>query len=268
MGLMNYLKGGFRANSEVEKAAQECVAKGITSEKEAKSYLKKKGFTLVELLVTIASIAVLAGMGAKVILKAQNKVNQATCLANLTQLQMATAMYAEDNNGRIPATGVGAFGYDATPYICIAGKPVGPAPYIKYGNVKMLGCSSSNYATPEQVEKAWNAAIASGSGDVIGAYTFRGKSGFPGLTQEQYDALHFYSKTTMGKTLFMENNYIYCGTKKINHEGNNVGGIDFDGSGLRRIINEKTADFPDGVLTVRDNTNEEYTRVLEEFDSK
>ncbi|MBI3946557.1 MAG: type II secretion system protein [Armatimonadetes bacterium] len=54
------------------------------------------GFTLVELLVVIAVIAILAAMLFPVFSRAREKARQANCLSNLKQLGLGVQMYAQD----------------------------------------------------------------------------------------------------------------------------------------------------------------------------
>ena len=60
----------------------------------------KHGFTLVELLVVIATIAVLAALVLPTLSHAQTTAARARCTSNLRQLNLASQMYWDDNEGR------------------------------------------------------------------------------------------------------------------------------------------------------------------------
>jgi len=61
--------------------------------------MRRAGFTLVELLVAIAIIAVLAALLAPALAEALMLADRATCASNLRQLGLALKMYLNDNNG-------------------------------------------------------------------------------------------------------------------------------------------------------------------------
>ena len=63
----------------------------------------KGGFTLVEMLVVMAIIAILMAMLLPSISKAKAKANQTSCLNNMRQLNLAATMYASDHEEEYPA---------------------------------------------------------------------------------------------------------------------------------------------------------------------
>jgi len=62
---------------------------------------RQRGFTLLELLAVIATIAILAALLLPVLSKAKIKAQQTTCLSNLRQQGYGWSMFAADNNGRL-----------------------------------------------------------------------------------------------------------------------------------------------------------------------
>jgi len=111
----------------------------------------KKDFTLVELLVVIAIIAILAALLLPTLGKARNAAYQSTCINNLKEFGVASAMYVADdrhatirvriyqphcvsrgsNNDNGPAwIGLGTFfalNYIKTPKIFFCPKPISPS---------------------------------------------------------------------------------------------------------------------------------------------
>ena len=71
-------------------------------------YLRsRRGFTLIELLVVIAIIAILAAILFPVFAQARDKARMATCLSNCKQIGLATMMYAQDYDERLPIISFG-----------------------------------------------------------------------------------------------------------------------------------------------------------------
>lgn len=63
---------------------------------------KSQGFTLVELLVVLAVIALLAGLLLPALMSAKQKGRAISCLSNLRQLGLAAQLYADDFNDSLP----------------------------------------------------------------------------------------------------------------------------------------------------------------------
>jgi len=63
---------------------------------------KKHGFTLIELMIVIAIIAILAAILFPVFNNARKKAQQTQCLSNIRQLLTALKMYAQDSDDQFP----------------------------------------------------------------------------------------------------------------------------------------------------------------------
>ena len=95
--------------------------------------LRRKGFTLVEIMIVVAIIGLLAAIAIPNFVKARQTAEKQACIANLKQIQGAVQVWALDNNKAgtdAPATS------DLTPN------------YIK----SWPKCKGTDYAVPTNVD--------------------------------------------------------------------------------------------------------------------
>ena len=89
--------------------------------------MRRWSFTLIELLIVVAIIAILAGMLLPALNAARGKAWEINCRSNMKQAMLSISMYASDNVDYVPRT------YD-TDYATQWGKRLKDEGYIKNGN--------------------------------------------------------------------------------------------------------------------------------------
>jgi len=70
----------------------------------AESRKDRRGFTLIEILVVLAIIAIMAGILLPMFSQARESARRTTCASNLRQIGVALMTYADDNRDRLPAS--------------------------------------------------------------------------------------------------------------------------------------------------------------------
>lgn len=105
------------------------------------------GFTLIELLTVIAIIAILAAILIPVVGQAREQARRATCKSNLRQIGLATHLYAEEHEGRLPVHTSGAWPWDLNRVVADQ--------FLEYasGDYLMYYCPSG---PAHQIEDLWD----------------------------------------------------------------------------------------------------------------
>lgn len=80
-------------------------------------HIRGMAFTLIDLLVVMAIIAILAALLMPVLSSAKKKSEQATCINNQKQLATAMKIYSNDNNSTFPGIASRVYGFQTPDWI-------------------------------------------------------------------------------------------------------------------------------------------------------
>ena len=119
--------------------------------------IRKRAFTLVELLVVIGIIAIMVGILLPVLGRARYSAQSVQCMSNLRQIGQAAVMYANENRGSFPQPSPGGFITVGSPPTTISNSD---SPYrfsmsqaaelarLLKGNTKVWYCPSNKFNPP------------------------------------------------------------------------------------------------------------------------
>lgn len=116
-------------------------------------------FTLIELLIVIAIIAILAGLLLPVLAKALEAGRSTACLSNLHQIGIALQLYIQENHNRLPLMRDRTMGTNEIPTEALPSVKMVLSNYL--GNARVLRCPSDKTQLYELTGSSysWNSLL-------------------------------------------------------------------------------------------------------------